>query len=212
MSGGGNQRMAELATIETPAWVTDRRRARPYDYATESYRRLLQLAEGPDWQRDGIADTPDRAARAFAELTAGYRVDPASLFTTFDADGYDELVMVKDIPFYSLCEHHLLPMMGTAAVAYIARGRIVGLSKLARLVEVFARRLQTQERITSQVADTLEEQLDPAGVLVVLRARHLCLEMRGARAAGSETVTNDVRGLFRHAPQSRAEALSLLGL
>lgn len=193
-----------------PAFIEDRRKPVPHDYASSAYARLVQLAERHDWQRSGIADTPERAARAFAELTAGYHVDPADLFTTFDSDGYDELVMVKDISFYSLCEHHLLPFFGTAAVGYIAKGRIVGLSKLARLVDVFARRLQTQERITLQVADALEQYLEPAGVIVVLKARHLCMEMRGVRTQGAQTVTDEVRGLFRHAPSARAEAMTHL--
>jgi GTP cyclohydrolase I len=151
--------------------------------------------------------TPARAARAWSELTAGYAAEPD--LTSFDAEGYDEIVAVAGIPFYSLCEHHLLPFHGTAHIAYLPDGRILGLSKFARLVDVYARRLQVQERLTSQIADRLDAELAPQGVAVVLEAEHLCMTMRGVRAAGSVTRTSVMRGVFRSKPEARAEAFDL---
>lgn len=159
---------------------------------------------------DELAETPERAARGFLELASGYDVDIPSLFKTFDANGYDEMVVVRDIPFSSLCEHHLLPFYGRAAVAYIPQGRIVGLSKLARLVDAFARRLQVQERLTEQVADAMVEHLDPMGVAVVMSAEHLCMSIRGARTPGAITVTSALRGAFFEKPEARAEVMALL--
>lgn len=193
-----------------PEWVGDARQPKPAGYVEDAYRRLLHAAEGGGHEREGLADTPARAARAWAELTIGYRQDPADLFRTFEADGYDELVMVGPIPFYSLCEHHLLPFHGDAWVGYIPAGRIVGLSKIARLVDVFARRLQVQERLTAQVADTLNTHLEPLGVIVVVAARHLCMEMRGVQTSGAGTTTSAVRGAFRDDPAAREEALSFV--
>jgi GTP cyclohydrolase IA len=171
---------------------------------------LVALGEDPD--RDGLRETPGRVARAYAELFAGLRVDPAKVLkTSFEAD-HDEFVLVRDIPIFSLCEHHLLPFRGFAHVGYLPGedGRITGLSKLARLVEVYARRPQVQERLTSQIADLLEEQLKARGVIVVLECEHMCMEMRGIRKAGSRTVTSAVRGLHKTDPKTRAEALSLI--
>lgn len=159
---------------------------------------------------DGIMETPIRAARAWGELTSGYGQDHAELFKTFDADGYDELVMLTDAPFYSLCEHHLLPFHGVAHIGYIAQGRIVGLSKLARLLDVFARRLQVQERLTTQIADAIEEHLHPAGVIVIVQAEHLCMAMRGVQKSGVKTTTSVVRGAMKDKPEARAEAMSLI--
>jgi len=174
--------------------------------------REILLAIGEDPERDGLTKTPARVAKAYAELVAGMRQDPADvLSTTFDL-GHDELVVVRDIRFNSLCEHHMLPFFGKAHVAYIpsTSGQITGLSKLARLVDVFARRLQVQERLTTQIADALVEELNASGALVVIDAEHLCMSMRGANQPGTRTLTSAVRGQLRNAA-TRAEAMSLLG-
>jgi GTP cyclohydrolase I len=174
--------------------------------------REILIAVGEDPDRDGLRRTPARVARAYAELFAGLRVQPEQvLTTTFEAD-HDELVLVRDIELTSSCEHHLLPFHGSAHVGYIpgAHGRITGLSKLARLVEVFARRPQVQERLTAQIADTLMKSLDPRGVIVVVEAEHMCMAMRGIQKPGARTITSAVRGLFQVDPKSRAEAMSLI--
>jgi GTP cyclohydrolase I len=170
---------------------------------------LLEIGEDPD--RQGLVGTPDRVHRMYAELTAGYHVDPDRLINgaIFDVD-YSEMVVVKDIPFYSLCEHHLLPFFGTAGVAYIPRGKVIGLSKIPRVVEMYARRLQVQERMTQQVADFLNERLAPQGVGVVIEANHLCAEMRGIRKPGTVMTTSAVLGLFRTRDRTRAEFFSHL--
>ncbi len=181
------------------------------DRAARAVRELL-LAVGEDPDRPGLRDTPARVARAYAETFAGLGQDPYDvLATTFDED-HDELVLVKDIPMYSTCEHHLVPFHGVAHVGYIPGddGRVTGLSKLARLVEVYARRPQVQERMTSQIADALAEVLKPRGVIVVIEAEHLCMAMRGVRKPGASTVTSAVRGLFRDSQASRSEAMSLI--
>jgi GTP cyclohydrolase I len=173
--------------------------------------RELLLAVGEDPDRDGLRDTPARMARSYSELLAGMRQRPEDVLrTTFDI-GHDELVLVKDIGVWSLCEHHLLPFIGVAHVGYVPSedGRITGLSKLARLVDVYARRPQVQERLTAQVADALNRILHPRGVIVVVEADHLCMSMRGVRAAGSRTVTSAMRGQLRD-PATRAEALALI--
>jgi GTP cyclohydrolase I len=177
----------------------------------EAAVRELLAAIGEDPDRDGLRATPGRVARSYAEIYAGIGVSPeAVLSTTFEL-GHDELVIVRDIDVYSMCEHHLLPFHGVAHVGYIpARsGRVTGLSKLARLVDVYARRPQVQERMTGQVADALVEHLDPRGVLVVVEAEHLCMAMRGVRRPGTRTITSAVRGQLRD-PATRAEAMSLL--
>ena len=165
---------------------------------------LVEIGEDPD--RDGLMRTPERVHRMYAELTAGYRVDPDRLINgaIFEVD-YSEMVIVKDIPFYSLCEHHLLPFFGSASVAYIPRGRVIGLSKIPRIVEMYARRLQVQERLTQQIADFLQTQLQPQGVGVVLEATHLCAVMRGVRKPGTIMTTSSVLGLFRTRDRTRAE-------
>jgi GTP cyclohydrolase I len=171
---------------------------------------LLAIGEDPD--RDGLVRTPARVADMFAEIFAGVHEDPAEHLTVrFDAD-HDEMVMVRDIPLYSSCEHHLVPFVGKAHVAYIPGddGRITGLSKLARLVDGFARRPQVQERLTTQIADSLDEVLSPKGVLVVIEAEHLCMSMRGVRKPGSLTVTSAVRGLFKTNAATRAEAMGFI--
>jgi GTP cyclohydrolase I len=170
---------------------------------------LLEMGEDPD--RQGLVGTPDRVHRMYAELTAGYHVDPERLVNgaIYDVD-YSEMVVVKDIPFYSLCEHHLLPFFGTAAVAYIPRGRVIGLSKIPRIVEMYARRLQVQERMTQQIADFLNDRLGPQGVGVVIEANHLCAIMRGIRKPGTVMTTSAVLGLFRTRDRTRAEFFSHL--
>jgi GTP cyclohydrolase I len=170
---------------------------------------LAEIGEDPD--RDGLAGTPERVHRMYAELTAGYHVDPERLVNgaIFDVD-YSEMVIVKDIPFYSLCEHHLLPFFGTAAVAYIPEGRVIGLSKIPRIVETYARRLQVQERLTQQVADFLMARLGPQGVGVVVEATHLCAVMRGVRKPGTVMTTAAVLGIFRKNDKTRAEFLAHL--
>ncbi|WP_345636629.1 GTP cyclohydrolase I FolE [Rugosimonospora acidiphila] len=178
----------------------------------EAAVREILVAIGEDPDRDGLLKTPTRVAHAYAELFAGLRADPAKvLATSFDAN-HEELVLVRDIEVFSLCEHHLLPFHGVAHIGYIPGedGRITGLSKLARLVDVFARRPQVQERLTVQIADLLTERLDPRGVIVVLECEHLCMAMRGVHKVGSRTVTSAVRGLFRSDAKSRAEAMSLI--
>ncbi len=174
--------------------------------------RELLLAIGEDPDREGLVRTPARVAEMWAELMAGFHEVPEQhLATTFDID-HDEMVMVRDIPFTSLCEHHLLPFHGTAHIAYLPgeQGRFTGLSKLARLVEGYARRLQVQERMTSQLADAMMAMLDPAGVLVVVAAEHSCMSIRGVRKAGSLTVTTAVRGLYKRDLQARAEVLAFI--
>jgi len=174
--------------------------------------REILLAVGEDPDRDGLRRTPARVARAYAELFAGLRIDPAKvLATTFEAN-HEELVLVRDIEVFSLCEHHLLPFRGVAHIGYIPgeHGRITGLSKLARLVEVYARRPQLQERLTSQIADLLMTKLDPRGVLVVLECEHMCMAMRGIQKVDSRTITSAVRGLFQRDAKSRAEAMTLI--
>lgn len=166
-------------------------------------------AVGEDPGRDGLLETPKRVARMYAEICSGLHQRPEDhLATTFEA-GHEELVMVRDIPFYSICEHHLIPFFGTAHVAYIPNetGRVTGLSKLARLVDGYARRPQVQERLTRQVADAIEESLAPRGVLVVLEAEHLCMSMRGVRKPGATTVTSSVTGIFRDNEATRMEAM-----
>jgi GTP cyclohydrolase IA len=171
---------------------------------------LSALGEDPD--RDGLVKTPSRVARMYEEVVAGQSENPADhLEVTFAAD-HDEMVMVRDIPFASLCEHHLVPFIGRAHVAYIPGedGRITGLSKLARLVDGYAKRLQVQERMTTEIADAIEAALDPRGVLVVVEAEHLCMSMRGVKKPGTSTVTSAVRGLFRNDSATRSEAMQFV--
>jgi GTP cyclohydrolase IA len=185
----------------------------PIDQARiEKAVRELLLAIGEDPERDGLRDTPARVGRMYAEIFAGLHEDASQhLATRFEAD-HDEMVMERDIPLYSVCEHHLIPFLGRAHVAYIpgTDGRITGLSKLARLVDSYAKRPQVQERLTVQIADEIERSLQPRGVLVVIEAEHLCMSMRGVRKPGSTTVTSAVRGLFRDNASTRAEALDFI--
>lgn len=180
----------------------------------EAAVREILAAIGEDPTRDGLLDTPARVARMYAEIFAGLHDTPdRHLKTTFEAE-HDEMVMVRDIPIYSACEHHLIPFIGTAHIAYIPNdnGRITGLSKLARLADVYARRPQVQERLTVQIADALDRVLEPKGVLVVVEAEHLCMSMRGVRKPGSTTITSAVRGLFRTNTATRFEAMRFIGV
>lgn len=174
--------------------------------------REILIAVGEDPDRDGLRQTPARVARAYAELFAGLRVDPAQVLTTTFEANHEELVLVRDIDVMSLCEHHLLPFRGVAHIGYIPGpdGRITGLSKLARLVEVYARRPQVQERLTAQIADLLMARLDPRGVVVVLECEHMCMAMRGIQKAGAKTITSAVRGLLQRDAKSRSEAMALI--
>ena len=174
--------------------------------------REILIAIGEDPDRDGLRDTPGRVARAYAEQFSGLRQQPEEVLTTvFDAD-HDEMVLVRDIEVHSTCEHHLTPFIGLAHIGYIPneKGQITGLSKLARLIDVYARRPQVQERMTSQVADALMNVLEPRGVIVVVEAEHLCMTMRGVRKPGAKTLTSAVRGVFRDSDRTRAEAMSLM--
>lgn len=178
----------------------------------EAAVRELLLAAGEDPERAGLRETPARVARAYRELFAGLYTNPDDVLDrTFD-EAHEELVLVRDIPVYSQCEHHLLPFHGSAHIGYIPneQGRVTGLSKLARLVDLYGRRPQVQERLTSQVADALVQRLEPRGVIVVIEAEHLCMGMRGVRKAGATTTTSAVRGIFRSSASSRSEALSLI--
>jgi GTP cyclohydrolase I len=173
-------------------------------------REIIEaLGEDPD--REGLAETPERVAAFYAEVFDGLHRDPGEVVDAFfGEEHYQEIVMVREIPFYSMCEHHFVPFHGQAHVAYIPKGRVTGLSKLARLVEGFARRPQMQERLTAQVADALAERLDPLGVMVVVEAEHLCMSMRGVKKPGATTVTSAVRGIMESQPATRSEAMSLL--
>jgi GTP cyclohydrolase I len=170
---------------------------------------LLEIGEDPD--REGLLRTPERMHKMWLELTCGYRVDPDRLINgaVFDV-GYSEMVVIKGIPFYSLCEHHMLPFLGVAAVGYLPRGRVIGLSKIPRIVEMYARRLQVQERMTQQIADFLQSRLNPYGVGVVIEAEHLCLAMRGVQKGGATMVTSSVLGTFRTTKETRDEFMSHL--
>ena len=174
--------------------------------------RLILEGIGEDPDREGLQKTPARVARMYEEVFAGLEDDPMRYFeTTFD-EHHQEMVLVRDIPFYSMCEHHLVPFFGVAHVAYLPGpgGRVCGISKLARCVELYARRLQLQERLTSQVAQAIEDNLHPRGVFVVLEAEHLCMSMRGVKKPGSKTTTSAVRGIFERSEKTRQEALSLI--
>ena len=199
--------MVEPAGSAVPA-------AEQNQYDEEGVRRSVRdflLAVGEDPDRDGLRDTPDRVARAYREIFAGMWQQPEEVLTTTFDLGHDEMVLVKDIEVRSVCEHHLVPFTGVAHVGYIpsTQGRITGLSKLARLVDVYARRPQVQERMTTQVADALMRILEPRGVIVVIECEHLCMSMRGIRKPGASTITSAVRGQLRD-PATRAEAMSLI--
>ncbi len=206
-----------MTTIDDSEQVADTQSGgvarRPFDFArAEAAVRELLLAIGEDPDREGLRRTPARVAKAYEEVFAGLYTDPSEvLATTFDED-HDELVLVKDIPMYSTCEHHLVSFHGVAHVGYIPgeSGQVTGLSKLARLVDLYAKRPQVQERLTSQIADAIVSRLSPRGVIVVIEAEHLCMAMRGIRKPGATTTTSAVRGLFKTSAVSRGEALDLI--
>jgi GTP cyclohydrolase I len=198
---------------DRPEVVRDLHAPRPVDGdAIEAAVRSLLEAIGEDPDRQALEGTPRRVAEMYAEIFSGIGEDPSEeLDVVFDEE-HDEMIMVRDIPLFSICEHHIIPFMGKAHVAYIPNesGQITGLSKLVRVVDTLAKRLQVQERLTSQIADTLEKALEPRGVLVVIEAEHLCMTMRGVRKPGSQTVTSAVRGIFRRNEATRAEAMGLI--
>lgn len=175
-------------------------------------QRLLEDIIGEDPNRGGLVETPARVVKAWQAWTSGYGKDPRDVLKVFEdgAENYDEMVVVRDIPFYSHCEHHLAPFFGTACIAYIPDGYVVGLSKLSRVLDIYARRLQVQERLTNQVADAINDHLAPKGVGVVIKARHLCMESRGICQQGHHTVTSALRGAVKDQPETRAEFLSLV--
>jgi GTP cyclohydrolase I len=175
------------------------------------YGLLTQLVQGDDADREGLAETPARVVKAWRHWTSGYKVDIGALFKSFEDGGktYDQMVIVKDIPIYSKCEHHLADIFGTATIAYIPDGKVVGLSKLSRVADAFARRLQVQERLTEQIADAIDEHLKPKGVGVLIRARHMCMESRGICQQGHHTITTALRGLIMSEHQTRSEFLRL---
>jgi GTP cyclohydrolase I len=178
----------------------------------EAAVRELLIAVGEDVDRDGLKDTPRRVARAYAEQFSGLHTDPDSVLSTVFAEDHSEMVLIRDIPMYSTCEHHLVPFFGRAHVGYIPGddGKVTGLSKLARVVEGYSKRPQVQERLTTQIAEALVRRLDPAGVIVVIEAEHLCMAMRGIRKPGAVTTTSAVRGIFQSRASTRAEAMSLI--
>jgi len=174
--------------------------------------RMILEGIGEDPEREGLKLTPTRVAKMYEEIFAGLGADPTEVLQARFAEEHEEMIIVKDIPLYSVCEHHLMPFSGLAHVAYVpgASGQISGISKLARVVDILSKRLQVQERLTTQVADTIMEGLDPQGVMVVIEAEHLCMSMRGVKKPGTVTVTSAVRGLFYKSPAARAEAMSLI--
>ena len=174
-------------------------------------KQLISLI-GEDPDREGLKKTPERVAKAYMKLFSGYAQDPKKLLTVFDDEKYDEMIVVKDIELFSFCEHHMLPFIGKAHVGYIPDGKIIGLSKLPRLVEIFARRLQNQERLTQQIAHTLQDLLKPRGVGVVIEAKHLCMMARGVEKQGSTVSTSSLTGLFKKNLNTRNEFLKLIGL
>ncbi len=177
----------------------------------ENAVREILLAVGEDPDREGLLETPARVARMYEEIFSGLETDPEKFLKVFSEEKNDEMVVVRDIPLYSMCEHHLLPFVGKAHIVYIPKeGKVIGLSKLARIVDCFARRPQIQERLTSQIADFLMDRLEPQGVAVLIEAEHLCMTMRGARAAGAKTKTSALRGVMKSDARTRAEAMSLL--
>lgn len=194
---------AESNSEEIPSFSVDHPRI-------EAAVREILAAVGEDPDREGLLETPSRVAKMYAELFSGLHLDPGRHLKKVFTETYDELVLVRDISFNSMCEHHLLPFLGVAHVGYIPRGSVVGLSKLARIVEEVSRRPQVQERMTETIANLLEDQLAPKGVIVVLEAEHSCMSIRGIRKPGSVTITSAVRGLFRKNESSRAEAMALI--
>jgi GTP cyclohydrolase I len=188
--------------------------SRPSRAEAESAVRTLLAFIGEDPDREGLRDTPKRVVKAYAELFAGYEQDPEEVLDRVfsEVEGYRDLVLVKDIPFHSHCEHHMVPFVGKAHIAYYPKGGVVGLSKLARLVDLYGRRLQTQETMTAQICTALERSLDPRGIAVLVEAEHMCMSMRGVFKQGASTVTTEYRGIFRDDPAEQAKFLSLAGV
>lgn len=186
----------------------------PLERACANFLRAVCADVPEDWRRPGLRETPQRMAAAWRHWMAGYAESPKAILKTFEdgADGSDQLVLMRDIPVFSFCEHHLAPFFGVAHVGYIPNGKIVGLSKLARLVEVFSRRLQVQERMTNQIADAMDDVLKPIGVGVVISCRHMCMESRGVQRIGTSTLTSALRGCLRDQAEARAEFLTLTGV
>lgn len=205
VEGDGHRTTAPRLPAEEDGFEVDT------DAIADAVRQIL-VAVGEDPDRDGIRETPERVARMYAEILSGMQMRAEDALSVQFESTYDEIVMVRDIPLYSMCEHHMIPFLGQAHVAYVPNdtGCITGLSKLARLVDVYARRLQVQERLTVEIADELERVLQPKGVMVVVEAEHLCMSMRGVKKPGSMTVTSAVRGLFRRNPATREEGMRLL--
>ncbi len=172
--------------------------------------REILLAVGEDVEREGLRETPDRVARMYAELLGGMREEPEKHLRSVFTENYEEIVLLRNVPFYSICEHHLMPFIGSAHVAYLPSGSVLGVSKLARIVDSFARRLQTQERLTYQIADFIMNSLKSQGVAVVLEASHSCMTIRGIKKPGSTMVTSALRGIFKRDPKSRSEIMSLM--
>lgn len=197
-------------TVTTKVSYEERERDRKITGIQPVIKQLLPFIDN-NHHREGLADTPHRVAKAWAKWTEGYHMDAASILKVFEdgAEKCDEMVIVKDIPIYSKCEHHLADIFGTATIAYIPNGKIVGLSKLSRLAEMFARRLQVQERLTNQIADSIQEHLDAKGVGVVIRARHMCMESRGICQQGHHTITSALRGVMKDNHEARSEFMSL---
>lgn len=180
---------------------------------SKSVEKLVKslLSEIDNPKREGLVDTPKRVAKSFEKLYGGYNKDPKKIITVFDNEGYDEMIIAKDIDFYSMCEHHMLPFFGRVYVGYLPDDKIIGLSKLPRMVEIFSRRLQNQERLTKQIADTLSDLLKPKGVGVVIKASHLCMKARGIEKQNCEITTSSFTGLFRSNLNTRSEFLNLIG-
>ena len=192
--------------------VADKSSARPSREEAEAAVRTLIRWAGDDPGREGLQDTPKRVAKAFREFYAGYGEDPAEILDKIfsEVEGYDDIVLVRDIPFYSHCEHHMVPFYGVAHLAYYPTRGVVGLSKLARLVDAYARRLQTQETMTSQIASAMEKALEPRGVAVMLEAEHMCMSMRGIQKAGALTLTTQFKGIFKEDPAEQVRFLTLV--
>ncbi len=189
--------------------MTKKNKAIDTERIIKAVKEIL-IAVGEDTEREGLKKTPERVARMYAELLGGMHEDPKKHLQSTFTENYDEIVLLRDIPFYSICEHHLMPFIGSAHVAYLPTGRVLGISKLARIVDCFARRLQTQERLTFQIADFLMESLKSQGVAVIIESSHSCMTIRGIKKPGSVMVTSALRGLFRRDPKSRNEVLSLM--
>ncbi|KPJ66598.1 MAG: GTP cyclohydrolase [Coxiella sp. DG_40] len=196
--------------MRTEKKMSDKDKTKVDTKRIEKAVKEILLAVGEDVGREGVKGTPERVAKMYAELLAGMDEDPKKHLRRVFSEDYDEIVLLRDIPFYSICEHHLMPFIGTAAVAYLPKGVVLGVSKLARIVDCFAHRLQTQERLTYQIADFIMNSLKPRGVAVVLEASHSCMTIRGIKKPGSMMVTSALRGIFKRDPRSRNEVMSLM--